>query len=218
MPEITFIQNIVVWILPTLFAITFHEVAHGFVASKLGDKTAQMLGRLTLNPIKHIDLFGTVLIPLVLFWAGGFVFGWAKPVPVNPANFRSPRRDMALVALAGPFSNFLMAFFWTFIAKLGFLLQTHDVSMGMPIGLMGKSGIIVNIILMVLNLIPILPLDGGRILSALLPKRAAYYFDRVEPYGIFILLFLLYLRIINSILEPLANHLISFIVSIVGIR
>ncbi|MFH1334079.1 MAG: site-2 protease family protein, partial [Pseudomonadota bacterium] len=169
MMQFTMIQKVAIWILPLLFGITVHEVAHGWVASRLGDKTAQRLGRLTLNPIKHIDWLGTVLVPFVLLLISPVVFGWAKPVPVTQQNLRHPRRDMALVALAGPLSNLIMAFIWGFIMKIGTWLMPVTSQIGVPLALMGQAGIFVNVMLMVLNLIPIPPLDGGRVVSNLLP-------------------------------------------------
>ena len=200
--QLNFIQQVIIYALPILFAITVHEVAHGWVASKLGDKTALMLGRLTLNPLKHIDLIGTVLLPLVLLLMGGFIFGWAKPVPVNPNNLKKPRRDMALVALAGPVSNIIMAFIWAGIMKLGLVLMSHGFQFALPIRLMGQAGVMINLILMALNLMPIPPLDGSRIISAILPAKWAYKYDRVAPYGIFILLILLITGILHFFLWP----------------
>ncbi|MEE9571609.1 MAG: site-2 protease family protein [Candidatus Neomarinimicrobiota bacterium] len=202
MLELNFIQKVIVLALPILFAITVHEVAHGWVASKLGDKTALMMGRLTLNPLKHIDLVGTVILPLMLLFLGGFIFGWAKPVPVNPNNLKKPRRDMALVAIAGPFANIIMAFIWAGIMKLGTILIGHGFKFALPIVLMGQAGIMINLVLMILNLIPIPPLDGSRIISALLPAKWAYKYDRIAPYGIFILLLLLVTGILHLILFP----------------
>lgn len=212
--QLNFIQQVIVYALPILFAITVHEVAHGWVASKLGDKTALMLGRLTLNPLKHIDLIGTVILPLTLLLLGGFIFGWAKPVPVNPNNLKKPRRDMALVAIAGPIANIIMAFFWAAIMKLGSILMGHGLQFALPIVLMGQAGIMINLVLMALNLIPIPPLDGSRVVAALLPPKLAYKYDRIAPYGIFILLLLLVTHILHLFLWPpivLLQKLISLI-------
>ncbi len=184
-------QTIAVSILPLLFAIVIHEVAHGWAAYKLGDPTAKMLGRLTLNPIKHIDPIGTILVPGMLLLLGGFIFGWAKPVPVTWQNLKKPRRDMALVAFAGPAANFLMAIFWGLMVKLGMMLGNDMSWLGTPLTLMGIVGITFNLILMVLNLLPILPLDGGRIVESLLPRTLSSKFSRLEPYGFFILLALI---------------------------
>jgi len=212
--QLNFIQKVIVYAPPILFAITVHEVAHGWVASKLGDKTALMLGRLTLNPLKHIDLVGTVIIPLILLFFGGFIFGWAKPVPVNPNNLKKPRRDMALVAIAGPIANIIMAIIWAAIMKLGIILMGHDLKFALPIVLMGQAGIIINLVLMILNLIPIPPLDGSRVVSALLPVKLAAKYDHIAPYGIFILLLLLVTGILHLFLWPpivLLQKLISII-------
>ena len=155
MTDLTLIQKIAVWALPLIFAITLHEVAHGFVALLFGDYTAKLSGRLTLNPIKHIDPVGTVLVPFLMMLVSNFIFGWAKPVPVDARNLKHPRRDMALVALAGPLSNLLMALIWGLIAKMG--LMAHDSGndwLGVPLVYMGGAGIMINVVLGVLNLIP----------------------------------------------------------------
>jgi Zn-dependent protease len=212
--QLNFIQKVIVFALPVLFAITVHEVAHGWVASKLGDKTALMLGRLTLNPLKHIDLIGTVIVPLILLLLGGFIFGWAKPVPVNPNNLKKPRRDMAFVAIAGPIANIIMAFIWAAIMKLGMILMAHGLKFALPIVLMGNAGIIINLVLMILNLIPIPPLDGSRVVSALLPAKWAHKYDRIAPYGIFILLLLLVTGILHLFLWPPIVLLQKLIVTI----
>lgn len=201
MQELSLIQTIAVWALPVLFAITLHEVAHGWVAKLLGDPTAQMLGRLTINPIKHIDPVGTVVLPL-LFIAlkTGFMFGWAKPVPVTWQNLKNPKRDMALVAVAGPSANLLMAIFWAVVLKI---TSHFEGSMVIPLIYMCQAGIAFNIMLMVLNLLPLPPLDGGRILSGLLPDRWSFYVDKIEPYGFIILLVLLFTGVLSAILLPL---------------
>lgn len=191
MNELSLIQRIVVWILPVVFAITVHEVAHGWVAKKYGDKTAWMLGRLTLNPLKHIDLIGTIIIPgLLLLSFSGFIFGWAKPVPVDARNFKRPRQDMAIVALAGPASNLLMAIAWALVARVGGILDIELISM--PLIYSGIAGISINLVLMLINLLPIPPLDGGRVLTGVLPTKWAWYFSRLERFGFIILLVLLF--------------------------
>jgi Zn-dependent protease len=190
MNELTLIQRIVVWILPVVFAITVHEVAHGWVAKKLGDNTASSQGRLTINPIKHIDWLGTIVIPgLLLISFTGFIFGWAKPVPVDPRNFKNPRKDMALVAVAGPVSNLLMAIGWALFARIGVLIQVEAISL--PLIYSGIAGISINLVLALINLLPIPPLDGSRIVTGLLPSRLAWQYNRLERYGFFILLILL---------------------------
>lgn len=188
----TLVQTVAVLALPLLFAVTVHEVAHGWVARRLGDPTAMMLGRLTLNPIKHIDPLGTLLIPaLLLIMHAPFLFGWAKPVPVTWQNLRNPKRDMALVAAAGPGANLAMALLWALVAKLGLVLAPAIGGLALPIVLMGKVGITFNLVLMVLNLLPLPPLDGGRVLVGLLPGPLAWKVSRIEPYGFAILLVLL---------------------------
>jgi Zn-dependent protease len=202
MQHLNSIQLFAVWVLPVLFAITLHEAAHGWVASKLGDKTALMLGRVTLNPLKHIDPIGTILLPTILFFAGGFIFGWAKPVPVTWENLKNPRRDMAIVALAGPTANFLMALFWGLLGKIGLLIENSIPSAGFAFNLMGQAGILINLVLLVLNLIPIPPLDGSRLIASLLPRKAAYYYSRIEPFGLFILLILIFTNVLSYIMLP----------------
>jgi len=191
MDELTLIQRIVVWILPVVFAITVHEVAHGWVAKKYGDNTASQQGRLTLNPMKHIDILGTIIIPgLLLLSFTGFIFGWAKPVPVDPRNFKNPKRDMAIVALAGPVSNLLMALAWALIARLGVMIETEVISL--PLIYTGIAGISINLVLALINLIPIPPLDGSRIVTGILPHRLAWQYNRLERFGFIILLVLLW--------------------------
>ncbi|WP_340121454.1 site-2 protease family protein [Methylobacter svalbardensis] len=202
MDELTLLQRIVVWILPVIFAITVHEVAHGWVAKKYGDNTASLLGRLTLNPVKHIDLFGTILIPGLLLISGtGFIFGWAKPVPVDARNFKNPLRDMAIVALAGPVANLLMAVGWALIARLGVSIHSQSEAISLPLIYTGIAGISINLVLALLNLLPIPPLDGSRILTGILPSYWAWQYNRLERFGFIILLVLLYTRVLNLILE-----------------
>ncbi|HHH36112.1 MAG TPA: site-2 protease family protein [Gammaproteobacteria bacterium] len=204
MEELNLIQRIVVWSLPVLFAITVHEVAHGWMALKLGDRTAMMLGRLTLNPVRHVDPVGTLLVPALMLAVGGFVFGWARPVPVTWENLRHPRRDMALVALAGPLANLVMLLLWTAVFKLGLLLaESHSALWATrPLIFMGMAGIYINIILMALNLLPLPPLDGSRVVSGLLPGRLAWQYNRIEPFGLPILLLLMFTGILGKLLWP----------------
>jgi Zn-dependent protease len=188
--------------LPVIFAITLHEAAHGYVAKHFGDATAYMLGRVTLNPVKHIDPLGTIVVPVITMLAGGFLFGWAKPVPVNYNNLRSPKRDSLWVAFAGPFSNMVQVLVWAILAKG--LLATVSMS-----GLVGpfwvsvaEAGIKWNIMFAILNLLPILPLDGGRIVASLLPNRLSYAYSRTEPYGLYILLALVITGALGWMLGP----------------
>jgi Zn-dependent protease len=216
--QLTSIQIISMWILPILFAVTVHEVAHGYIAYLLGDKTACALGRLTLNPIKHIDLFGTIIVPIALLLLNtGVILGWAKPVPVNANNFNKPRRDMALVALAGPSANFIMALIWAAIAKIGLILLTKGVPGALAIYTMSGAGISINLMLMVLNLLPIPPLDGSHIIAGLLPRTIALYYERIAPYGFFILLILLYIGVINIVMFPIIRLLYAIIGTMFGL-
>lgn len=190
MNELTLIQRIVVWILPVIFAITVHEVAHGWVAKKFGDHTASNLGRLTLNPIKHIDLIGTIILPaFLLITFTGYIFGWAKPVPIVSQNFKKPRQTMAIVALAGPVSNILMAVAWALIMRLGTVMPSEMVAL--PLIYTGIAGVSINLVLALINLIPLPPLDGGRIVAGLLSEKLAFYYNYLERFGIVILLILL---------------------------
>lgn len=195
------VYTIAVWAAPVLFAITLHEAAHGWVAHKLGDPTAMQLGRISINPIRHIDPVGTVVLPLFLLFVSGFVIGWAKPVPVEMRYFKQPVVDMALVAVAGPLSNFLMACGWALLIVLsGVVFDGGDVANYLSD--MGKAGITINIILMVLNLLPVPPLDGGRVIAGVMPPAMAASFMRIEPYGMWIIIGLLISGILGKILWP----------------
>lgn len=200
--ELTIIQQVCIWAIPVLFAITVHEVAHGWVARRCGDPTAFLMGRLTLNPLKHIDPVGTILVPGLLLAVGGFIFGWAKPVPVNTRHFRRIRRDIALVAIAGPMANLVMALIWATIGAFAQQLIVSGHALGIPMGLMGDAGIRINLILLLLNLLPIPPLDGSRVVSSFLPPHASMWYNRLEPWGFFILLFLLATGLLSQILGP----------------
>ena len=214
MLELSLVQKISIWVVPVLLAITAHEVSHGWIARKLGDNTAFMLGRLTLNPLKHVDPVGTILIPgMLLLLQAGFIFGYAKPVPINWKNLRHPKRDMALVAVAGPGANLLMAIAWALLARLGLLLGEN----GMALIYMGVAGITINIILMVLNLLPLPPLDGGRVMTGLLPGPWAYQFSRIEPYGFFILIGLLVTGVLGMVLWPVISVVMSMVVPVSGL-
>jgi len=211
-------QEIAVWILPVLFAITVHEVAHGWVAKQLGDPTAQMLGRLTLNPIKHVDPLGTVIVPLIfLLLPGGLIFGWAKPVPVTWENLRRPKRDMALVAIAGPLANLLMAIGWALVKKFGLLMAATMPSVAIPLIYMGTAGILINLVLMILNLIPLPPLDGGRVLTGVLPGPLAWQVSRIEPYGFLVLITLLMTGILGQVIWPVLAGMMRLFDLVFGI-
>lgn len=210
------IYTIATWVMPILLAITLHEYAHGWVANKLGDSTARMLGRLTINPIKHIDPVGTLLIPiaLLLLTNGAFVFGYAKPIPVNVNNLKKPRSDMAFVAVAGPLANLIMAFAWGFIMLLAINGIFGDVNISRGFYDMGRNGILINVLLLVLNLLPLPPLDGGRVLASVAPRNIANSLDRIEPYGFFILIGLMALGVLDDILLPIMAPIFNFIYSI----
>lgn len=201
------IQTIAVYALPVLFAITLHEAAHGYVARMYGDNTAMHAGRITLNPLKHIDPVGTILVPIAilvssnLMGIGAFLFGWAKPVPVNFGNLKNPKNDIRYVAFAGPGANFLMALLWAIALKILVLTQINE-----PFFVdMAKAGIVVNLVLAALNLLPILPLDGGRILFSFLPVSVAHHFSKTEPYGMIVLIVFLMLDILPMFVQPVVN-------------
>ncbi len=217
MDELNLAQKIAVWAIPVLFAITVHEVAHGWVARLLGDPTALMLGRLTLNPVKHVDPIGTILFPGLMLYFAGIVFGWAKPVPVTWENLRKPKRDMALVALAGPSANLVMAIFWAFMVKLGVALSGSVNWLAEPLAYMGVAGIFINTILLALNLLPLPPLDGGRIVTGVLPGPLAYKFARIEPYGLIILLLLIFSGWLGKILWPVISLALSGLAYVAGL-
>ena len=214
--ELTLVQQIAVYALPVIFAITLHEAAHGYAAKHFGDTTAYMLGRVSLNPLRHIDPVGTVLVPLVTLALGGILFGWAKPVPVNFNHLRRPKQDMLWVAAAGPAANLFMMFIWAGVMKLGLSMPVG--SLALPMALMGKAGITINAVLMVLNLLPLLPLDGGRIAVSLLPPPLAYSYARLEPYGMIILVVLLFSGVLNVILWPMINATMALISSLFGLH
>lgn len=213
MQELTTIQLLIVLAPPLLLAITLHEVAHGWIALRCGDATARSQGRLSLNPLRHIDPIGTVLVPALLAIFGGFIFGWAKPVPVNYHRLRQPKRDMALVALAGPGANLLMALGWGLVMTIGYHLQTGLPWLGKPLLMMGVAGIDVNVMLGVLNLVPVPPLDGSRVLAGLLPDRASEAMARMEPYGLIILVALLALGLFNALM-PIITSIRHFILTL----
>ena len=211
------LEKIAIWTIPALFAITVHETAHGWMANKLGDNTASFQGRITLNPIAHIDPIGTILVPLIFLSISPFVFGWAKPVPVQAHKLNHPKRDTAFVALAGPFSNFIMALFWAGVMKLGFYLVIQGILDNNLLLLVGKAGIIINLVLCFLNLIPLPPLDGSRVVSSLLPSKWALLYNQLEKIGFLLLIALLFSGMLNSVLSPLLEFSFVQILNLYGI-
>ena len=199
------VQTAAIYALPVLFAITLHEAAHGYVARHFGDMTAHAQGRISLNPARHIDLVGTIVVPLamLLLSGGRFLFGWAKPVPVNFSALRKPKRDMMWVAAAGPGANLAMALGWAALLKLAVVLPANFFTV--PLRLMAEAGIVVNLVFMFLNLVPILPLDGGRILAGLLPNRMAWQYAKLEPWGMPLLILLLVTNVLDVVLVPLVG-------------
>jgi len=208
--------KIILALVPIITAITLHEAAHGWVAFKLGDPTAKDLGRITVNPIKHIDPLGTVIIPVVMIIVTGYAFGYAKPVPVDVRNFEHPQKDMALVALAGPLSNFIMAIFWVFMLMLTHKFMPHGAVTN-AVSYMAGIGVIINIVLMVINLLPMLPLDGGRIVTGVLPYKWAVVFVRSERFGMWLVILLLVTGILGKILMPMVQMVQKNLFSIFGL-
>ena len=215
--DLTLIQKISVSVIPILFAVVLHEVSHGWVARYCGDNTAWQQGRLSLNPLKHIDPVGTILVPLLLLVTVGFIFGWAKPVPINWSNLRHPRRDIVLVAGAGPAANLVMALCWAVILKIAIILPAGTEWITRPLLYMGTIGIFANIILMVFNLLPLPPLDGGRIATILLPHPWGMYLARIEPFGFFIIIALLATGLLSAILSPAIGKMTMLIQALVGL-
>ncbi|MBX9848933.1 MAG: site-2 protease family protein [Rhodocyclaceae bacterium] len=205
------IQALAIYALPVIFAITLHEAAHGYAAKHFGDPTAWQLGRITANPLKHIDPIGTILVPgmILLFSGGGFLFGWAKPVPVDFGRLRHPKRDMLWVAAAGPAANLAMLLAWGCLYKYG--VSSPESTYGEAARAMGQAGILINASLMLLNLLPLPPLDGGRIMTSLLPNPWAWRFAQIERYGFIILLVLLFTGLLNAILLPLLRLFLTLI-------
>ena len=216
MYEFSLVQKIIIAAIPIIFAITVHEVAHGWVASKLGDPTAKLAGRLTLNPVKHVDLVGTIAVPLIMIALTPFAFGWAKPVPVDWRNLRQPRRDMALVAAAGPGANVIMLALWTLLLS-SMATTGSDISYLATLLIeMAKVGIIINIVLIALNLLPLPPLDGSRIVTSFLSPGAAYKYNLLERWGLPILVVLIFTGILGKILHPLIGFMLSIVNTLLG--
>ncbi len=210
---LTLVQKIAVWSVPVLLAITLHEAAHAYVANRFGDPTAKSLGRLSLNPLRHIDLVGTLLVPVLIALLSQFhfVFGWAKPVPINWARLKKPRRDMALVAAAGPLSNLLMALLWAIGFKIATLCHPELSRPALFLLLTSQAGIFINLVLGFLNLIPIPPLDGSKIIASLLPPRWAIRYLNIERIGFLILIMLLITGTLNRLLDPLIGSSLDLI-------
>lgn len=208
------IQTIAISALPVIFAITLHEAAHGYAARHFGDSTAWLAGRISLNPLRHVEWFGTVALPILLYAIGSpFLFGWAKPVPVNFGRLRNPKRDMLWVAAAGPGVNLAMAMGWALLLKVDALIPLNMYTQ--PLALMCEVGIDINLALMALNLIPLPPLDGGRIAVSLLPYPMAVRFARIERWGFFILLALMYFKVLNYTVWPVVSFFKQFILSLI---
>lgn len=217
MDLVSFLTTVSVAAIPVVFAITVHEVAHGLVAKRFGDRTAEMQGRLSLNPIRHIDPIGTVVVPALLLWLGGFLFGWAKPVPVDARNMRNPRSNMVWVTAAGPAANVVMALIWAFLMMLA---QNFEMgTAGEWIWNMARIGILINVMLAVFNMLPIPPLDGGQVLTNLLPPGpASNFMERIAPFGLFIVLGLLATGLLSTLIGPPISALIRLIAGIFGLR
>lgn len=209
------IQKIAVYAIPLIFAITLHEAAHAFAARYFGDNTAYMMGRMTLNPIKHIDPIWTIVVPLVTLFLSPFVFGAAKPVPVNFGALRNPKRDSIWVAAAGPLANLAMMIMWALVAKIA--QSMPESTPVLFLSYVGQAGIFVNALLMIFNLFPLLPLDGGRIVAGLLPNNLAYQYSKIEPYGMFILIGLMLTPFFSRVLFPVVNASIKTVYSVFGI-
>ena len=208
---------VLVYAIPVIFAITLHEAAHGYVAKHFGDKTAWMLGRVSLNPIRHIDPLGTILLPLVTVMLSGFMFGWAKPVPVNFANLRHPKRDMFWVAAAGPVSNLIQAMLWAVVAKALMVAGWNSLVAQFWFAV-ALAGIGWNVVIAVFNLFPVLPLDGGRILASVLPNRISYAYQGTERYGMIILVLLIMTGVLGKLLSPLVYGAVNAIYAIFGLQ
>lgn len=210
--SIQVLQKVAIYVIPLILAITIHEAAHAYVAHRFGDDTAKSQGRLSLNPLVHIDILGTILFPLLGLIAGGFIFGWAKPVPINYGRLLNPKRNILWIALAGPFSNLFMALVWLLVLSLSRNFNAYFAS---QLVLMAQAGVSINISLMIINLLPILPLDGGRIVYSLLPNKQAFQYSKSERYGMLILLTLLILGGLSYIIQPIYSVTIKLLLSLI---
>lgn len=219
MQTLTIVQTVSIWIVPVLLAITLHEAAHAWIASLCGDTTAKMLGRLSMNPLRHVDPVGTILVPIVIAVLSQFqfVFGWAKPVPINWYQLHNPKRDMALVAIAGPLANIIMALIWGACIKIGYVFDPNTSTIALFMALTGQAGVLINLVLAFLNLIPIPPLDGSRVVASMLPPKAAAAYAKMEGFGFFILLALLFTGVLGWIINTPILWSMRLIYSLFGI-
>lgn len=211
MDELGLMQRLAVMVLPLVLAVTVHEAAHGWVADKLGDPTARQQGRITFNPLVHIDLVGTVLVPMAMLMFTGFLFGWARPVPVDFSRLRRPRRDMVWVALAGPGANLLMALAWSVLLMLSHQLVHVAQWLALPLLGMAVAGVFINLVLMALNLLPVPPLDGGRVMVGVLPMALARVYARIEPFGFIIIVLLLVGGLLGAIIGPVVFGMVDIL-------
>lgn len=216
MDSLSLFERVLLWAVPVVLAVTVHETAHGLVAGWLGDDTAAGAGRLSLNPLHHLDPVGSFVVPGLLLWLSGFIFGWARPVPVDFSRLRRPRVDTVLVVAAGPLANLIMSLIWAAVMKLGLAMQASEASVALALILMGAAGVFINSSLMMLNLLPLPPLDGGRIAIALMPSPIARAMDRVEPWGMLLLLGLIVTGVVGKVIWPMvvigmaaSTHLLS---------
>lgn len=209
--DLNTLQRILLWLVPVIFAITIHEIAHGWVAKLFGDQTASQQNRLSLNPVRHIDPIGSLLVPGILLVFSSFIFGWAKPVPVVAQNLRHPKQDMILVAAAGPLSNFIMTLFWLTVIKFSLLLTGQWLMIGEILIYTGVAGVLINLVLMIVNLVPILPLDGGRVLAGFLPDKASRLWAQTEKFGLLIVLLLMFSGFFGAVLMPIIFSSMAFL-------
>ncbi|MCG8383144.1 MAG: site-2 protease family protein [Gammaproteobacteria bacterium] len=217
MQSLSTLQQLSIIILPVILGITVHEAAHAWAANKLGDPTARQLGRLSLNPLRHIDPIGTLLVPAVLFLFSGMLFGWAKPVPVDWSRLHEPKRDSALVAAAGPLSNLIMAVLWALVIQLAMTVGDNSPWIATPLAYMGYAGVMINSILLVLNLLPIPPLDGSRVVASFLPEQLLRPYMQLERWGLLILIALLATGMLSKIMLPLVSFVQSLVARVTGL-